>query len=64
MTVNGKRYQHRPGLTLHRLLEEMNADQRMVVVMHGEDIYRAGQIPDAPLAEKDVVEVVTMAQGG
>jgi thiamine biosynthesis protein ThiS len=64
MTVNGKRYEHRPGLTLHRLLEEMNADQRMVVVMHGEDIYRAGQIPDAPLAEKDVVEVVTMAQGG
>ena len=64
MTVNGKRWEHRPGLTLHRLLEEMNADQRMVVVMHGDDIYRAGQIPDAPLAEKDIVEVVTMAQGG
>ena len=64
MTVNGKRYEHRPGLTLHRLLDEMNADQRMVVVMHGEEIYRAGQIPDAPLADKDIVEVVTMAQGG
>lgn len=64
MTVNGKRYEHRPGLTLHQLLGEMNADQRMVVVMHGDDIYRAGQIPDAPLKEQDVVEVVTMAQGG
>ena len=64
MTVNGKRWEHRPGLTLHRLLEEMNADQRMVVVMHGDDIYRAGQIPDAPLEERDIVEVVTMAQGG
>ena len=64
MTVNGKHWQHRPGLTLHRLLEEMNADQRMVVVMHGDDIYRAGQIPDAALQEKDIVEVVTMAQGG
>ena len=64
MTVNGKRRDHRPGLTLHRLLAEMNVDQRMVVVMHGDDIYRAGQIPDAPLAEKDIVEVVTMAQGG
>ena len=64
MTVNGKQWQHRPGLTLHRLLEEMNADQRMVVVMHGDDIYRAGQIPDAALQEKDIVEVVTMAQGG
>ena len=64
MTVNGKRYEHRPGLTLHRLLDEMKADQRMVVVMHGEEIYRAGQIPDAPLQERDIVEVVTMAQGG
>ena len=64
MTVNGKLYEHRPGLTLHRLLDEMQADQRMVVVMHGEEIYHAGQIPDAPLADKDIVEVVTMAQGG
>jgi thiamine biosynthesis protein ThiS len=64
MTVNGKGYEHRPGLTLHRLLDEMKADQRMVVVLHGEEIYRAGQIPDAPLADKDIVEVVTMAQGG
>ena len=64
MTVNGKRYEYRAGLTLHRLLAEMKADQRMVVVMHGDDIHRAGQIPDAPLAERDIVEVVTMAQGG
>lgn len=64
MTVNGKRYEHRPGLTLHRLLDEMNADQRMVVVMRGDDVYHAGQIPDAPLEEQDIVEVVTMAQGG
>ena len=64
MTVNGNRYDHRPGLTLHRLLSEMQVDHRMVVVMHGDEIYRAGQIPDAPLAERDIVEVVTMAQGG
>jgi thiamine biosynthesis protein ThiS len=64
MTVNGKRYEHRAGHTLHRLLDEMKADQRMVVVMHGDEIYRAGQIPDATLNEQDVVEVVTMAQGG
>jgi sulfur carrier protein len=64
MTVNGKRYELRPGMTLHRLLDEMQADPRMVVVMHGDEIYSAGQIPDAPLAERDIVEVVTMAQGG
>jgi thiamine biosynthesis protein ThiS len=64
MTVNGNRYDHRPGLTLHRLLDEMRVDQRLVVVMHGDEIYRAGQIPDAELNERDIVEVVTMAQGG
>jgi thiamine biosynthesis protein ThiS len=64
MTVNGNRMQYREGLTLHRLLDDMQVDQRMVVVMHGDDIYRAGQIPDAPLGERDVIEVVTMAQGG
>jgi thiamine biosynthesis protein ThiS len=64
MTVNGNRVECRPGLTLHRLLDEMKVDQRMVVVMHGEEIYRAGQIPDAELQERDIVEVVTMAQGG
>ena len=64
MTVNGRKRDHTPGLTLHGLLEEMRADQRMVVVMHGDEIYRAGHIPDVPLHERDVVEVVTMAQGG
>jgi thiamine biosynthesis protein ThiS len=64
VTVNGSRYEHRPGMTLHRLLDEIRVDQRTVVVMHGEEIYRAGKIPDLALAEGDVVEVVTMAQGG
>ena len=64
MTVNGTRYEHRAGLTLHRLLDELKVDQRMVVVMHGDEIYRAGKIPDAVLADRDVVEIVTMAQGG
>jgi thiamine biosynthesis protein ThiS len=64
MTVNGKRYEHRAGLTMHHLLDELKVDPRLVVVMHGDDIYRAGKIPDAPLAPTDVVEIVTMAQGG
>ena len=64
MYVNGEIYEHREGLTLHRLLEELQVDARRVVVMHGDAIYRAGKIPDAPLAERDVVEVVTMMAGG
>ena len=64
MTVNGNRYEHRAGLTLHGLLAELEVDSRLVVVMHGEEIYRAGRIPDTALAEQDVLEIVTMAQGG
>lgn len=64
MTVNGNRYEHRTGLTLHRLLDELEIDRRLVVVMHGDEIYRAGRIPDTVLDDRDVVEIVTMAQGG
>jgi sulfur carrier protein ThiS len=32
--------------------------------MHGEAIHRAGHIPDTPVAEGDVIEIVTMMQGG
>ena len=64
MQVNGQRRPHRAGLTLHALLAELRVDTRCVVVMHGDDIHRAGQIPDAPVAEGDVIEIVTMMQGG
>ena len=34
------------------------------VVMHGDEIYRVGRVPDVPVAERDVIEIVTMSQGG
>jgi len=64
MRVNGEPRPHRPGLTLHALLAELDVDPRRVVVMHGDDIHRAGEIPDAPVAERDTIEIVTMMQGG
>ncbi|HEY6220855.1 MAG TPA: sulfur carrier protein ThiS [Gemmatimonadaceae bacterium] len=64
MTVNGSRYDLRPGTTLHGLLDHLKIDPRLVVVMHGDEIYRAGKIPDAALKESDVLEIVTMSQGG
>jgi sulfur carrier protein len=64
MHVNGELRPHRPGLTLHALLAELDVDPRRVTVMHGDDIHRAGEIPDAPVAERDVIEIVTMMQGG
>jgi thiamine biosynthesis protein ThiS len=62
--LNGVEREYRPGLTLHALLNELGIDARKVVVMHGDAIYRAGEVPDAPVANGDVVEIVTMMQGG
>ena len=64
MVVNGSRYERREGLTLHRLLADLGVDPRSVVVMRGDDIHPAGQIPDVPLDDHDVLEIVAMMQGG
>ena len=64
MHVNGRTHAHREGMTLHTLLAELAINQKAVVVMHRDVIYRAGQIPDAPLDERDVIEIVKMMQGG
>ena len=64
MHVNGKLYAHHDGLTLHKLLAELKLEQRAITVMHGEEIHRAGRIPNSPLAERDVIEIVIMMQGG
>jgi thiamine biosynthesis protein ThiS len=62
--VNGQPYQYRDGLTLHALLRELALDRRRIVVMRGDDIFRAGDVPDAPIAENDDIEIVQMMQGG
>ncbi len=64
MQVNGQGYPHRDGLTLRTLLDELAIDQKRVAVMHGDDIYRPGELPDAPVGERDVIEIVTMMAGG
>lgn len=64
MTVNGQHYAHRDGLTLHRLLADLELRQANIVVMHGDNIYRAGKIPDVPVDSGDVIEIVKMMQGG
>lgn len=64
MTVNGALRAYQPGLKLLGLLEELKVDARAVAVMVGDEVYRPGRIPDVPLAEGDVIEVVSMMQGG
>ncbi len=64
MEVNGRAYPYRDGLTLHSLLSDLALDQRTVVVMRGDTIYRAGSIPNVTLDARDVLEIVAMMQGG
>ena len=64
MIVNGQRYAYREGLTLRGLLDELRVDTARVVVMHGDEIYRRNDVPDVAVAEPDVIEIVTMMQGG
>jgi len=62
--VNGKQYPCSPGLTLRTLVSDLGLDPRKVVVMHGDEIYRGGDVPESPVADHDVIEIVTMMQGG
>jgi thiamine biosynthesis protein ThiS len=64
VVVNGARYEWRDGLTLHALLADLKVEPRAVAVMHGDRVYKRGAVPDAPLNAQDVLEVVTMMQGG
>ncbi len=64
MTVNGESREYRTGLTLFALLEDVKVDARAAAVMVGEEVYRPGRIPDIALKESDVIEIVSMMQGG
>ena len=53
-----------PGSGSTRCSSELKVDARAVAVMVGEEVYRPGRIPDVALTEGDVIEVVSMMQGG
>jgi sulfur carrier protein len=64
MQLNGQAYPYTPGLTLHTVIDRLGLKHDAIVVMRGEDIYKRGAIPDVPLQQDDVVEIVRMMQGG
>jgi thiamine biosynthesis protein ThiS len=64
MTVNGESRDYRPGLTLRALLTELSVNERAAAVMVGDEVYRPGHIPDVALKQSDVIEIVSMMQGG
>jgi thiamine biosynthesis protein ThiS len=64
MVVNGESREYRPALSLHQLLDELQVDGKAAAVMVGDEVYRPGRIPDVALSESDVIEIVSMMQGG
>jgi thiamine biosynthesis protein ThiS len=64
MVVNGESREYRPALTLHQLSDELQVDGKAAAVMVGDEVYRPGRIPDVALSESDVIEIVSMMQGG
>ena len=64
MIVNGETRSYRPALTLHELLAELSVDGKAAAVMVGDEVYRPGRIPDVALSADDVIEIVSMMQGG
>ncbi len=61
--VNGKPVPA-AGKTLQELLEEFGLNPEQVAVLVNGEVYPRGELPDAPLADGDEVEIVTLMQGG
>lgn len=64
MQVNGETHPHREGLTLHRLLTELNISRDKVAIAVNDDFFAGGTAPDITLNEHDTVEIVRMIGGG
>lgn len=64
MQLNGQTYPYRTGLTLHTIIADLGLRHDAIVVMHRDDVYKRGKIPDVPLEQDDVIEIVRMMQGG
>ncbi|HLH79558.1 MAG TPA: sulfur carrier protein ThiS [Chthonomonas sp.] len=61
--VNGEPRQA-AGKTLEELLKELQLNPQLVAVLVNETVYPRGKLPTEPLKEGDVVEIVTLMQGG
>ncbi|CEK19205.1 sulfur carrier protein ThiS, partial [Chthonomonas calidirosea] len=61
--VNGEPRQA-AGKTLEELLKELQLNPQLVAVLVNETVYPRGKLPLEPLKEGDVVEIVTLMQGG
>ena len=52
------------GRTLKEVLEELGVELERVAVLLNEEAFLGLEVPDRPLRDGDVVEVVALMQGG
>ena len=52
------------GKTLKEVLEDMGGELNGVAVLLNEEAFLGLEVPDRPLRDGDVVEVVALMQGG
>lgn len=52
------------GKTLKEVLEEMGVELKGIAVLLNEEAFLGLEVPDRPLRDGDVVEVVALMQGG
>ena len=52
------------GKTLKEVLEEIGVELKVVAVLLNEEAFLGLEVPDRPLRDGDVVEVVALMQGG
>ncbi len=64
LTVNGDRRTIPGPATLADLLRRLDLDPRMVVVERNRSIVRKDALPDTPVADGDVIEIVHFVGGG
>jgi sulfur carrier protein len=64
VSVNGKQYTARDGLTVRELLRERNIDSGNIIIELNHDIIVSGRWDTAILRENDTLEVLSFVGGG
>jgi thiamine biosynthesis protein ThiS len=62
--VNGRETELEPGATIGRVVDSIVPDRSRVAVERNKEIVPRDTYDETPVAEGDVIEVVTLAGGG
>ena len=62
--LNGAEKDVEPGVTIGRLVDGVVVDRSRVAVERNKEIVPRATFDDAPVAEGDVIEIVTLVGGG